>query len=670
MVDGDAETRDRLTSVLSEAGLDPVTAADAESGLAAARRRAPALVLLEADLPGAGKLEVLEELRARPETAHVPVLVLTGASVGEDSDMERAFEMGADDFLRKPVRFAELMARIRNHLRLRQSVEELARKEGDAKVMLELTQALASSLDFREILYTVVRRIADFVDVERVSIVIAPEPEQEDVGYVVVASDDEELSNLKLDLNEYPEIQKVLRTRQPLTIEDVATHPLLDVVREKVKQSQHSSMSLFPIVWEDKAIGVLFLRAQAPRGALSGREAHFCQIVANATAVALRNARVMQSLRDHTQQATFARAEAEQRLRSLKRYADLFASAAEGIAVIDAGGRLLFANPWAYELTGYDEAALEGRKVRELVHPDDTAKMREMWEGFSTGQFPRGVDVRMVRKDGQVITANCSFASLLDGEGAVLLSFRDVTEERETEAELKKTKEFLESLINASVDGIIAADMDGRIVLFNKGAERIYGYSADEAIGKMNVRELYQGNTAREVMKMLRSDKHGGPGRLGPIRLDVVQKTGEEVPIQLSAAIIYENGRESATFGIFTDLRERIRVEERLAQAQQKLAVTEKQALLAELAGTAAHELNQPLTSVMAYAAMLQRKLEEGSAEYQAAEMMSKEAERMAEIVKKIGKMTKYETKSYVGDQRILDLDKAGGPDSGRTAGK
>ena len=72
-------------------------------------------------------------------------------------------------------------------------------------------------------------------------------------------------------------------------------------------------------------------------------------------AIALRNARVLQSLRDQTQQVTVARFEAERRLRTLQRYADFFESAADGIVVIDAEGHLLFSNPKAREITGYGE---------------------------------------------------------------------------------------------------------------------------------------------------------------------------------------------------------------------------------------------------------------------------------------------------------------------------
>jgi PAS domain S-box-containing protein len=260
---------------------------------------------------------------------------------------------------------------------------------------------------------------------------------------------------------------------------------------------------------------------------------------------------------------------------------------------------------------------------------------------------------------------NGSFSPLAGTDGAVLLSFRDVTEDRKTRDELVSTRNFLQSLIDASVDAIVAARMDGTIILFNKGAQQLYGHGADEAIGKMNVRALYPGDGAREVMRMLRNRSHGGIGRLEPVRIEAVDRSGTIFPISLTAAMIYEEGRASATFGIFTDLRERVRVEQQLAQAQEKLAVSEKQALVAELAGATAHELNQPLTSVMGYSELLLRKLPDDSPTHRGAVVIHQEAQRMAEIVRKIGKITKYETKSYVGRARILDLDRSA-PSSAR----
>jgi len=127
----------------------------------------------------------------------------------------------------------------------------------------------------------------------------------------------------------------------------------------------------------------------------------------------------------------------------------------------------------------------------------------------------------------------------------------------------------------------------------------------------------------------------------------------------MTASIVYEGEREVATVGILTDLRERIRMEQRLLDAQQKLQLSEKQALVAELAGAAAHELNQPLTSIMGYAQLIGRQSDKDAKHMRAVNVIMSEAERMAGIVKKIGKITKYETTDYVGGAKMLDLDRA-----------
>ena len=160
-------------------------------------------------------------------------------------------------------------------------------------------------------------------------------------------------------------------------------------------------------------------------------------------------------------------------------------------------------------------------------------------------------------------------------------------------------------------------------------------------------------------MRMLRSTSYGGVGRLEQTRREVRISSGEIVPVSMTASIVYEGDREVATVGILTDLRERIRMEQRLLDAQQKLMLSEKQALVAELAGAAAHELNQPLTSIMGYTQLIERQSAKDAAHLRAVRVILSEAERMAGIVKKIGKITKYETTDYVGTARMLDLSRA-----------
>jgi signal transduction histidine kinase len=176
----------------------------------------------------------------------------------------------------------------------------------------------------------------------------------------------------------------------------------------------------------------------------------------------------------------------------------------------------------------------------------------------------------------------------------------------------------------------------------------------------MSVRRLYPPGVAQEVMRLIRSAEHGGGGRLEPVRRELIAASTERVPVSISAALVFDDeGREIATVGIFSDLRERIRMEERLATAQEKLAISEKQAVAIELAGAAAHELNQPLTSVMGYAQMLIRRLGQGDAHIPTVQTILDEAERMAAIVRQLGSLTRYETKSYVGGAQIIDLDRA-----------
>ncbi len=641
--DSDSARRARVCELLREAGFAVVDPGGTGPHEQAGELSAAVVSANEASA-------LLPRLLAR----RLPVVVIASEGV----DARALFEAGADDVVRIPRDEGELAARVRARLRMSDTITALEHEEREARAMLELTQTLASTLDFSDILFTVVRRIAEFVRVERVSIVLSLESEEGQAGYVVAASDDQEITNLRIDLERYPEIREVLRTRKMLTIRDASTHPVLDGVRQTMPDGALGALSLLPIVFQDDALGVLFLRAPKDRGALSRNELAFCQIVANAMAVALRNARIMQTLRDRTQQVTFARFEAERRLRASRRYANLFTSAADGLAAVDPDGNLLFANPRAYEIASLTENEVRGRSLATLVTRADRPRLFRIWRDVRQGKYPQNVDLRLLRPDGTTRVLSCSFAELQEGEGAVLFSFRDMTKERETAAELAKTKDFLESLIESSVDGIIAADLRGRVLLFNKGAERIYGYAAEEVIGKLSVGALYLPGGAKQVMKMIRSPSHGGVGRLETTRFDVRDRAGRTVPVNLSAAMIYdESGAPYASVGIFADLREKLRVEERLVQAQQKLAVSEKQVLIAELAGTAAHELNQPLTSVIAYAQLLERKLAAGSAEAHAASVIRGEGERMADIVRKIGKITRYETKSYVGAQKILDLD-------------
>jgi len=401
------------------------------------------------------------------------------------------------------------------------------------------------------------------------------------------------------------------------------------------------------------------------------------ELVANATAMALRNAQMTESLLYEKQQITEQRARVEHRMRFFQRYADFFESAADGMIVVDHQGRILFSNPRASEITGYSPSEISNASVLGFLTRKEVARTADLVRGFRAGVYPRGVDIRFIPKAaresraGKALTLNVTFSPVLRAERAVLCAFRDVTVERTTEIELRRTTQFLERVIDSSVDAIVSSDMSGRVLIFNRAAARIFGYEPADVVGRLSVERLYPEGVAREVMRKIRSPEHGGPYRLEDYRVDMMGSRGETIPVNISAALIMDNDKPIGSVGIFTDVREKLRMEARLSSAQAELREQEKGLALAELAGTTAHELNQPLTGVIGYAELLMRQLAAESPLYGAAEVILSESQRMAGIVRKIGKITRYETRSYLGGTKILDLDKAApesadprGPDS------
>jgi PAS domain S-box-containing protein len=144
---------------------------------------------------------------------------------------------------------------------------------------------------------------------------------------------------------------------------------------------------------------------------------------------------------------------------------------------------------------------------------------------------------------------------------------------KETSKELLQRHELEHNLIQTSMDGIIANDRKGNIIIFNEGAERIYGYTQEEAISKIHVTQLYPEGQAKQIKKMIYGEEYGGPGRLINYSVEVVTQSGELVPILLSATIIEDQGEEVATVGHFKDMREIKRLEEELVTSERMVAV-------------------------------------------------------------------------------------------------
>jgi PAS domain S-box-containing protein len=418
--------------------------------------------------------------------------------------------------------------------------------------------------------------------------------------------------------------------------------------------------ALFPIVVRRRARGVLVVRLPPAAGEIPDALILCGRAAAALVAVILPGAKALEPVGERTRKVTLTDVHRERRLRAIERYRAFIDSASDGIVVLDATGTVLYMNRAAEHVTGYAREGLAGKSWAQIVPESHRSVLANQLAHATQSRPVENFDLDLMTTSGDRITVSVASIGILAEYGAAIFAFRDVTLARELEIELRRTTEFLERILNSAVDGIIAADMRGTVLLFNHSAERICGYRASDVIGKMAVMELYPPGVAQEIMRLLRSSERGGGVRLEPVRRELKAASGELIPVSISAALVFDDtGREIATVGIFSDLRERLRMEERLATAQEKLAISEKQVVAIELAGAAAHELNQPLTSVMGYAQMLLRKLEPDSPHLRPLETILAESERMATIVRQLGSLTRYQTKSYVGGAQIIDLDRS-----------
>jgi PAS domain S-box-containing protein len=198
--------------------------------------------------------------------------------------------------------------------------------------------------------------------------------------------------------------------------------------------------------------------------------------------------------------------------------------------------------------------------------------------------------------------------------------------------ELRGTKETLENIVQSSVDAIVATDHKGRITFANRSMqELILGQAGQkEKLIGVPMARLYSGGLAeaRKIMSILQEH-----GQLMNYETTMVSE-GRVIPILTSASLLKdERGAVIGTLGVIKDLTEKKNLEEDLKKAQANLVQTEKLAAIGRLASGVAHEMNDPLTSILTFGNLLREDTREGDPNRESLEIIVKEATRAKRIV-------------------------------------
>jgi PAS domain S-box-containing protein len=230
-------------------------------------------------------------------------------------------------------------------------------------------------------------------------------------------------------------------------------------------------------------------------------------------------------------------------------------------------------------IMGYSpqEMTTDPKHWPDHLHPEDASRVIS-GVGPLIEQGGGTLEYRFRHRDGHYVWIQDTFKVIYDEPGHALEivgAWADITERKQAEqaaleanAELQGTKRYLTRLIESSTDAIISTNKEGNVLLFNRGAEALLGYRAEDVIGR-RMAELYGSEQrAKEIVREMR--KRGGS--VSSLESVLRAKDGSSIPVLISASLLFdEEGHEVGMVAVNSDLRERKRAEEALQKAHDDL---------------------------------------------------------------------------------------------------
>jgi len=336
----------------------------------------------------------------------------------------------------------------------------------------------------------------------------------------------------------------------------------------------------------------------------------------------------------------------------------------DALVAVEGNGEITQINSQAEELFGYRRDELLGQKIEVLVPERYRRPHQGHRENFAHNPQVRrmgaGLDLYGRRKDGSEFPVEISLSPIsIGGRRLALSAIRDITDRKQIEEELRRAHSELSrrtaqeigayrgqlaSIVDSSEDAIIGKDLSGIITAWNKGAERIYGYTRDEIVGK-NISILAPTDRPDEIPQILEKIRRGEA--IEHFESMRVTKDGRRLNVSISVSPIRDgNGRVTGASAIARDITAQKRAEEHLRQVQKMEAI-------GRLAGGIAHDFNNILGIINACVELLRTRIESGSAQQQYLANMRQAVDRGASLTRQL---LAFSRKSTVQPQ-VLDLN-------------
>src|SRR6201998_3353081 len=246
---------------------------------------------------------------------------------------------------------------------------------------------------------------------------------------------------------------------------------------------------------------------------------------------------------------------------------DVFNASPIGIAVENLEGQPLFVNPSFCSFLGFSEEELRNKHCVDFSPREDAEKDWALFQQLRAGSIDHyQLEKRYFRRDGSLVWGSLRLSLLKSSPSPLVLAMvEDITDKKKAEEARYRHAAVIES----SDDAIASGTLDGIIVSWNTGAQKIYGYTEAEAVGKP-ISMVGPPELPDEEKKILETLKSGG--RIEHFETVRVTRTGKRINVSLTISPIKDStGRTVGSYGIARDITERKLAEEALSESEDKL---------------------------------------------------------------------------------------------------
>ncbi|MFZ0286478.1 MAG: PAS domain S-box protein [Terriglobales bacterium] len=351
---------------------------------------------------------------------------------------------------------------------------------------------------------------------------------------------------------------------------------------------------------------------------------------------------------------------------------DLLETLPDAMVAVDGEGTIVQVNTQTQELFGYDRDELIGQKIEMLVperyRPDHHRHRQSFAKTPKTRRMGADLDLYGRRSDGSEFPVEVSLSPVNTGGGTFVLSaIRDISDRKKVAEELRRANEELHrrtaeqlgeyrarlaSIIDSSEDAILSKDMDGTIASWNKGAERIYGYSPEEVIGK-HISMLAPGDRSDEIPNILQKISEGeSVEHFESVR---VTKDGRRLDVSISVSPLRDSTGDIVGASVIArDITAQKRAEGQLRQSQKMEAI-------GRLAGGVAHDFNNILGIVNACTEFLRDRIDPTAEPSLYVENIKKATERGRSLTKQLltfSRASAIQPRILDVNERLKDISK------------